>query len=239
VSLLEFGLLALATMFVIVDPIALIPTFLSMTEHDTIAHRVSMARLASLVAAGVLIGFGIAGQWIFGLVGITMPAFRIAGGVILFLMAMDMLRARRTEVKETPAEAAAGAAKSDIAVTPLAVPMMAGPGACSTVLLLQTRAESVVQVGLLYAIILLVCYASFVTLWLAAKHADRISPIAMKITTRLMGLLLAAIAVQFILDGVAAHFEPTFAPNGPAAEVAADPATTPAPRAPDAPAAGE
>jgi multiple antibiotic resistance protein len=205
-TLTEFSLLALSSMFVIVDPIAAVPTFLAITPNETAAQRVRTARLACLTAVVVLTGFGLAGQQLFRLLGITMPAFQIAGGIILMMVAMYMLRARKTETRETPVETAAGAAKEDVAITPLAIPMLAGPGGCSTVLLLQAKADSLQKSIALYSSVVLVCIASFIIFWLAATQATRLSPIAMRITTRLMGLLLAAIAMQFILSGLTGHF---------------------------------
>src|SRR5688572_29058335 len=110
-SLIEFTLLALSSLFVIIDPIAVVPTFLAMTPNDSAAQRLRMARIASLTAAGVLIAFTLAGKWIFTLLGVTIAAFQMAGSIVLLLVALDMLRAKRSEVKETPEEKAAGTAK--------------------------------------------------------------------------------------------------------------------------------
>lgn len=208
----EYLFLAASSLFVIVDPIAIVPSFLAMTPNDTADARVRMARTASIAVAVTLAGFGAVGQSIFDILGITMPAFQVAGGALLFLVALDMLRARRTEVKETRAEQQAAVEKEDIAITPLAVPMLAGPGACTTVLLLQSQAAGPAQHVALYACIGLTGLATFVTLWLAARHAWRISPIALRVTQRLMGLLLAAIAVQFLLDGLSDHLRNTASP---------------------------
>jgi len=200
-TLQEYTLLASSSLFVIVDPIAAVPAFLAMTPSDTPAQRTRMAALACTVSAVVLVGFALAGPWIFHLLGITLPAFKIAGSIVLLIVALDMLRARRSEVQETYAETAAGAAKDDIAITPLAIPMLAGPGACSTALLLQHKAAGVAQYLALYASIIGVCLASYVILRLAAHGAKRLNPIALRIITRVMGLVLASVAVQFALDG--------------------------------------
>ena len=200
----EFALLALSSLFVIVDPLALVPAYLAMTHGDSVGDRLRTARIACLVAAVVLMGFAAGGTWLFRLLGLTVPAFQIAGSILLMVVALDMLRARTTEVRQTRAETTAAAEKDDVAVSPLAVPMLAGPGACSAVLLLQNRAADDLQRALVYPAIAVVCVASYLVLGLAAHHADRLRPIAMRVVTRLMGLLLAAIAVQFFLDGVAA-----------------------------------
>jgi multiple antibiotic resistance protein len=201
-NLLEFILLAFSSLFVIIDPLALVPLFLAITPTDTPAQRIRMARLACVIAAVVLIAFGLAGQWIFRFLGITLPAFQMAGSVVLLLIALDMLKARSSAVRETSEEMDAGAAKEDIAVTPLAVPMLAGPGAISTTILLQSKAEGVDQHIALYACIVVVCLASFLILRLSAHGARWLNPLLMRIATRLMGLLLAAIAFQFLINAL-------------------------------------
>ena len=201
-SLVEYGSLAVTSLFVIMDPIALVPAFLAMTGTDTPQDRIRMARLACFVSAGVLVFFVVTGQQLFKFLGITFPAFRIAGGILLITIALDMLRARRSPVQETAEETDAAAAKEDIAITPLAVPMLAGPGAISTAILLQSKAATVAHTSVLIVAIVAVCLASYIILRWASQGARWISPIAMKITTRIMGLLLAAVAVQFILDAI-------------------------------------
>jgi multiple antibiotic resistance protein len=161
-----------------------------------------MARLACIIAAGILILFVISGQALFRVLGITLPAFKIAGSIVLLLVALDMLRARRSPVKETMEETYAGTEKDDIAITPLAVPMLAGPGAISTTILLHSQSPDMRHTLALLACILSVCAASYLIFRVAAKGATRfISPIAMKIVERLMGLLLTAVAIQFAIDG--------------------------------------
>jgi multiple antibiotic resistance protein len=210
-GLLEYSLLALTSLFVIIDPLAVVPAFLGMTPYDTTADRVRMARLASFVAGGVLIFFVIVGEGLFKILGITMSAFKIAGSIVLLLIAIDMLRAQRSAVVETSEEKAAGAQKEDIAITPLAIPMLSGPGAISTVVLLQNEAKGFDQSVALVCCIGVVCLATYWILRLAAVHGARFfTPIAMKLTTRIMGLLLAALAVQFILDGIAEQKERLF-----------------------------
>ena len=200
--LLEYILFAASSLFVIIDPIALVPVFLAMTPDDSPAQRIKMAKLACLIAAGVLVVFALVGKWIFQYLGITMPAFQMAASIVLLLIALDMLRARRSLVQETREETAAAAAKDDVAVTPLAVPMLAGPGAISTAILLHSKAEGVAEEFALIGCILVVCFASYLVLRLSAHGARWLKPIAMKITTRLMGLLLAAIAFQFFLNAL-------------------------------------
>lgn len=199
---LEYSLFAFSSLFVIVDPIATVPAFIAMTPDDAPATRLRMARLACLVAGAVLVGFALTGQHLFRLLGITLPAFQIAGSLLLLRIALDMLHGQRSASQETSEETLAGMAKADIAVTPLAVPMLAGPGAISAALILLKQAKTVAQQLALYATIATVCLVSYGIFHLAAMGAKRLSPLALKLVTRLMGLLLAAIAVQFALDGL-------------------------------------
>jgi len=202
VTLLEYSLLAFSSLFVIVDPIAAVPAFLAMTPRDSTAARLRMARLASLVAVGVLVVFAAGGRWIFKLLGITLPAFQIAGSLLLLRIALDMLQARLSPARQTDEEVEAGVAKDDIAITPLAVPILAGPGAISTALILLNQARGIEQVAALFVCIGLVGAVSYGILALAARGAKQLSPLAMKLVTRLMGLLLAAVGVQFILNAL-------------------------------------
>jgi multiple antibiotic resistance protein len=202
-SLSEYILFATSSLFLIIDPIALIPIFLAITPHDSPEQRNRMAGTACVVAAIVLMVFALIGQKLFAWLGITLPAFKIAGSIVLLLIALDMLRAQRSRVRETSEETEAAVEKEDVAITPLAVPMMAGPGAISTVILLQTQAKGWPQEIALFVCIPAACAASYVILRLASRGAGWISPIAMKIVTRIMGLLLAAVAIQVILDALA------------------------------------
>ena len=204
-NLPEYTLLAIGSLFVIVDPIATVPAFLAMTANDTPQQRIRMARVACIVSAVILLLFATTGKLIFNFFGITIPAFQIAGSIVLLLVALDMLRARRSAVQETTEETDAGAAKEDIAVTPLAVPMLAGPGAITTAVLLHNKAEGnlTLQVGLCVCIVG-VCLASYLILSWSARGAQWLNPIAMRVTNRIMGLLLAAVAIQFMIDGLKA-----------------------------------
>lgn len=198
----EYGVLAFSSLFVIVDPIATVPAYLAMTARYTLAQRLRMARVACLVAFMILSGFALVGQWLFSLLGISLAAVQVAGALVLLLVALDMLRAQRSPVQETAAETAEGAAKDDIAITPLAVPMLAGPAAISTIILLDAQASSWLHRGILLACVGLVGLASYGILALGASGAKWMSPLAEKIITRLMGLLLAALAVQFLFNGL-------------------------------------
>ncbi|HWD19607.1 MAG TPA: MarC family protein [Verrucomicrobiae bacterium] len=200
--LLKYTLLALGSLFVILDPIAVVPAFIAMTPNDPPAAKLRMARLACSVACGVLMLFAACGKLIFQIMGITLPAFQLAGSLLLLRIAMDMLYAERSKANETDEEIAAGAAKDDIAITPLGVPMLAGPGAISTALILLSQASSPFHVVILFACIALTCAGSYAILALAVRGVAYLSPLALKLVTRLFGLLLAALAVQFILNAL-------------------------------------
>ncbi len=201
-TIVEYTLLAFSSLFVIVDPIAAVPAFLAMTPHDSYAQRTQMARLACIIMAAVLLLFSFVGQWIFKFLGITMPAFQIAASIVLLMIALDMLRAQRSRVQETQEETFAGTEKADIAVTPLAIPMLAGPGAISTSILLKNQANNVAQHAALCICIVAVCLITFLILQFAARTTRWLSPIAMKLATRIMGLLLTAVAIQFMINGL-------------------------------------
>ncbi len=202
-DLLQFSFVALTSVFVLVDPIAAIPSFLAMTLEADAPERRHMARRAALTCLIVLTAFAAGGKLIFRLFGITLPAFKIAGGVILLLIGLDMLRARRSPTKETPSEAEEGAGKEDVGIIPLGVPMLAGPGSISTVMVLMSGMASwwyAIPVFLAIAVTALASY------WILAG-ADRVrlhmGETGIRILTRMMGLMLTAIAVQFVLNGLA------------------------------------
>lgn len=198
--MLEYAVLTFGSLFALVDPFAAIPAFLAMTPNENVASRRRTARTACLTCAAVMALFAAGGPHIFRLFGITLPAFQIAGGLILLLSALDMVRARRSSLNETVAELDEGIHKKDIAITPLAIPMLSGPGAITISIVLAGQAPSWRHLGVVYAAIGLVALLSYATLALAARGARRLSPTILGIITRLMGLLLAALGVQFIIS---------------------------------------
>jgi multiple antibiotic resistance protein len=200
--MVEYAFLTFGSLFAIVDPFAAVPTFLAMTARDTAEQRRRMARTACITCAGVMGAFAALGPAIFKLFGITLPAFQIAGGLVLLLSSLDMIRAQKSPMKETPEEFAEGMSKDDIAITPLAVPLLAGPGAITTSIVLAGRAANLPQKAIFYVLIALVGLISYWVLTLAADSAKKLSPTLLNIITRLMGLLLAAIGVQLILSAL-------------------------------------
>ncbi|PYO87658.1 MAG: antibiotic resistance protein MarC [Gemmatimonadetes bacterium] len=190
----------------IVDPFAVIPTFLAMTVRDSPEQRRVLARRGAWTCAITLIAFAAGGSIIFKIFGITIGAFKIAGGVLIGLNALDMVQARRSQQRETPVETAEGIQKDDIGIMPLGVPMLAGPGAISTVMVLALGAKSTAATITVYVSIVLTAIITYFVLSAASMVERRLGQTGMRILTRLMGLVLAAIAVQFIIDGIKLSF---------------------------------
>lgn len=200
-TFLQFALVTFTSVLFIVDPIAVIPTYLVITQGQTSDQRRATARRACVAAAVLLVTFAAAGRGIFSLFGITMPAFRIAGGLILWVVAMDMLHGTRS-TQEGTEEITEGRAKEDVALTPLAMPMLAGPGAISTVMVLSGQARETPQLIAVYGSIVLTILISWLTLRVGERLVMRMGQTGIRVMTRIMGLLLAAIAVQFVITGV-------------------------------------
>jgi multiple antibiotic resistance protein len=198
---MQFALITFTSILFIVDPVALIPTYLAITQGETHEQRRRTAMRACIAAMILLVVFGIAGRLIFRVFGITLPAFRIAGGLILWFVALDMLRGNRT-TQESSEEIAEGQEKDDVAITPLAMPMLAGPGAISTVMVLAGQARTVSQHVVVYLSVVLTAFLS----WLSLRAGERLVVVlgqtGIRVMTRIMGLLLAAVATQFIITGV-------------------------------------
>jgi multiple antibiotic resistance protein len=202
VKTLQDLFLVFTSVLFIVDPLTAVPTFLAMTARDTPAARRLMARRGAWTCAVTLTVFALGGSLIFQLFGITIGAFKIAGGVVIGLNALDMVQARRSQQRETPVERAEGIEKEDVGIMPLGIPMLAGPGAISTVMVLAGAAKSLVTSAGLYVAIALTALLAYVTLAAASRIEARLGQTGMRILTRLAGLVLCAIAVQFILDGI-------------------------------------
>lgn len=202
-TLWHFALIAFSSIFIIVDPFAAAPLFITMTAGDPINKRNRMAWRASLMAYVTLTVFALLGDAILRLFAITLGAFRIAGGIILFGIGLNMLRVRDSREIQTPEEIQEGVARDDVALIPLAFPMLSGPGAISTVIVLtqQIRGKGVEHFVVLLSVILITCAVSYMMLRHASRVTDILGQTGLRILTRLMGLLLAVIAVQFILDG--------------------------------------
>ncbi len=200
-DLLQFGLVTVTSVLFIVDPIAAVPSYLVVTQNESAAERRRTALRACSAMGLMLVVFAAAGRFIFQAFGITLPAFRIAGGLILWLVALDMVRAQRS-TQESSQELAEGQAKEDVAVTPLAIPILAGPGAISTVMVLAGEIRSIGHGVVVYGAIVITAVISYITLRLGERLVEIMGQTGIKVMTRIMGLLLAAVATQFILTGI-------------------------------------
>lgn len=199
-ELLQFALVTLTALLFIVDPIAVIPTYLVITGTESRVQRARTARRACIAAALILVAFAFGGVGIFRLFGVTIEAFRIAGGLILWVVAMDMLHGQR-RTQESGPEIREGQEKEDVAITPLAMPMLAGPGAISTTMVLAGQAQTVGQKMIVYAAILVTLLIAWIVLRLADRLVRKMGKTGIRVMTRIMGLILAAIAVQFVITG--------------------------------------
>jgi multiple antibiotic resistance protein len=201
-ELLPHFLVSLSAVFFVVDPIGTVPLFLSMTAGDSAGKVRRTAQRACVVACGLLVFFALFGGVIFQVFGVSLGAFRVAGGILLMVTALDMLRARTSETRSTPQEVSEGVAKEDVALVPLAIPLLAGPGAIATVMVLMSRGP---QDWRSNAAVLLAVLLTFVGAYLILRAAALVQRVlgasGMAILERVMGLILAALAVQFIADG--------------------------------------
>ncbi|HXV20258.1 MAG TPA: MarC family protein [Desulfuromonadales bacterium] len=191
-------------MFIIIDPIAGVPVFLAITPHSSSDKRRLMARRGCLAAFGVLAFFLLIGPPFVSFFGITPPAVRICGGVLLFFIGIEMLYGRRTGTETTPGEERLAEAKDDISITPLAIPLLAGPGAITTTLIFAGRAQTPADHLALFLSLAGVFALTFVFLRQADRLMNLIGLLGATILTRIMGLVLAFLAVQYVIDGITA-----------------------------------
>jgi MarC family membrane protein len=202
-EVLSFALSTVTTLILVVDPPAAVPLLLSMTASDPPEHRRRMATRAAVATGIVLAAFAALGSLIFRMFGISLGAFRIAGGILLFLLSVDMLRAQPSRQRTTPEEEAEGVSRADVSIFPLAIPMLAGPGATSTVMVLVSRAHHPWQYAVLFAAIALTALVCLALLRSADRVGKRLGQTGMNVLQRVMGLILAATAVQFVVEGAA------------------------------------
>jgi multiple antibiotic resistance protein len=205
-----FILKAFVAVLVITDPLGNTPIFASLLNPYSPFERRIIIRRACIAAVVILIVFTLMGSVIFKMFGITIGAFRIAGGVILFGIAMNMLTAQKSRVRITPGEQAEAQQKEDIAIVPLAIPLISGPGAIATVMTLETQSESYFETGIILLAILTSGIISYITYNYASTFVTKIGETGINILTRLLGLILAAMAVQFVVNGIRDSFPEIF-----------------------------
>ncbi|HZI16560.1 MAG TPA: MarC family protein [Myxococcus sp.] len=195
-------LVSVSAIFFVVDPIGVVPLFLSMTAGDSQEKMRRTALRACLVACGLMLFFAVFGTVIFKVFGVSLGAFRVAGGILLLMTSLDMLRARPSETRTTPSEEQEGVVKEDVAIVPLAIPLLCGPGAIATAMVLMARGgESLSSAVPVIAAIVLTFVASYFILRASGLVQRVLRQSGVAILERVMGLILAAIAVQFVADG--------------------------------------
>jgi multiple antibiotic resistance protein len=200
---LKFSFIAFTSVFFLVDPFAVVPAFLAMTAEADHLTRRRMARRAAWTSFVVLTAFALTGSLIFRVFSITLPAFKMAGGIILVIIGLDMLQAKRSPTNEVPGETQEAAEKEDVGVIPLGIPMLAGPGSISTVMVLMAESGHWWQTIPVFAAVALTAYVSFLVLAGADRVRTILGETGIRIMMRFMGLLLVAVAVQFFLNGLA------------------------------------
>jgi len=194
--------LSLSAIFFVVDPMGVIPIFIAMTRDDAPEKRRDMARRASIAAFFILTTFALAGTLIFKVFGVTLGAFKVAGGVLLLLTAVEMLQAQKGRTRVSPEEELEGTEKEDVAIFPLAIPLLAGPGSIATVTTLMGKAGRVAFAVPVILSIAITCAASYAML-LAAERIQRLMGVTgLSVMNRVIGLIIGAIGVQFIFDGL-------------------------------------
>jgi multiple antibiotic resistance protein len=190
------------SIFSIVDPLSSVPIFLALAGHEKTPEQRRIALRASLTALIVLCLFAATGTLVFKFFGITIPAFKVAGGILLFTMALEMMRAKPSHVRNTPEETEEGQHKDDVAIIPVGIPLLSGPGAIATAMMWASRAKVAEERVALYVSIVLVCVIALVTFSFAGRVAKLFGKTGINVVARIMGLILAATAAQFVLDGV-------------------------------------
>jgi multiple antibiotic resistance protein len=206
----ELLISAFVTFFVVIDPPGCAPIFASLTDGTSVAHQRRMAYRSVMVATGVLLFFAAFGEPLLKALGISLDAFRIAGGIMLFLIAIDMVFEKRTERRENRAQAVAQGAPSleaeDISVFPMGIPMIAGPGTIASVMLLTARSNGWTETLTVLGALLLVLLMTLGSLLAAGPIMRRLGRNLEAMITRLLGVILAALAAQFVIDGIRRSF---------------------------------
>ncbi len=198
----SFWLLCFGSLLSIVDPFAAVPIFLALVGEQPPHVQARTAFRASLTCFVVLSAFGVGGSLIFKFFGITIPAFKVAGGILLFAVALDMMRAQPSNVRTTSEERSEAAAKEDVGLIPLGLPLLSGPGAIATVMVLTGKARGTTEHAGVLGAVLVVSLLTFFVLRSAAYMTRALGRTGINVIGRIMGLILAAVAIQFVLDGV-------------------------------------
>ena len=202
----ELFVSALVTFLVVIDPPGCAPIFAGLTKDATAVHRRTMAIRAVLVASGILLFFGLLGEDLLRALGISLSAFRIAGGIMLFLIAVDMVFEKRTERRENRAQEVSESEADDVSVFPMAIPMIAGPGSIASIMLLTARSNGLTETVLVFAALALTLALTLVALLAAGPLMRLLGHKIEAMITRILGVILAALAAQFVIDGIERSF---------------------------------
>lgn len=205
--MMELFISALVTFFVVIDPPGCAPIFASLTTGSPPAHRRAMAIRSTLVASAILLLFAAFGEQFLGAMGISLDAFRIAGGIMLFMIAIDMVFEKRTERRESRAEdVKANPDHEDISVFPMAIPMIAGPGSIASVMLMNAKSNGIEESLTVLAALAIVMVVTMLSLLAAGPLMKALGFKVEAMITRILGVVLAALAAQFVIDGIKASF---------------------------------
>ena len=204
--MIELFVSAFVTFLVVIDPPGCAPIFASVTSGATPQHRRAMALRSVGIAAGILLFFALLGEELLRALGISLSAFRIAGGILLFLIAIDMVFEKRTERRENRAEEVSAREPEDISVFPMAIPMIAGPGSIASVMLLMARSEGLTQSLVVLGALAATLVLTLLCLLLAGPLMRLLGHRMEAMITRLLGVILAALAAQFVIDGIGRSF---------------------------------
>jgi multiple antibiotic resistance protein len=199
--LLDLASQAFLTLFVVMDPIGLAPVFVGLAGNRPVFERRQIAGKATFVAGAVILAFALFGTVLLERLGISLPAFRAAGGVLLFLIALDMVFARPSGSRETPEEEAEAREREDISVFPIAIPLIAGPGTLASVMILVSNAASMERRALVVMVAFVVLLLCYVALRISSRLISVVGLTGVNVVSRVLGVLLAALAVQYVADG--------------------------------------
>lgn len=212
--MIELFVSAFVTFFVVIDPPGCAPIFAGLTSGASAVHRRAMAIRAVLVASAILFGFALFGEALLRALGISLNAFRIAGGIMLFLIALEMVFEKRTERREDRAEKIKADEAADISIFPMAMPMIAGPGSIASVMLLVSQSSGIASSAVVLAAMASVLALTLVALLIAGPIMRVVGARIEAVVSRLLGVLLAALAAQFVIDGIRASFSAGAALSG-------------------------
>jgi multiple antibiotic resistance protein len=199
--LLDLASQAFLTLFVVMDPIGLAPVFVGLAGNRPVFERRQIAGKATFVAGAVILAFALFGTVLLERLGISLPAFRAAGGVLLFLIALDMVFARPSGSRETPEEEAEAREREDISVFPIAIPLIAGPGTLASVMILVSNAASMERRALVVMVAFVVLLLCYIALRISSRLISVVGLTGVNVVSRVLGVLLAALAVQYVADG--------------------------------------